>query len=594
MDGAALLALFAAVGFGWQPMPDGSERYEYIVQVDEELAATIASGKSIPIVGEVPEGIHPIGRVRLVIGDDALPRERLVTRLKPVVDASAKGASGTAQAAPAGKSADKSIVVRGQNATAPYNPYAAAPAPAPSGSQLFESASTAATQAWNENVAAPASQAIANAGQNLQDQIGAAAQQQYDNAANQLQQGVNNLGQNLQNSASSLGNRSKGIVDELGRSLTQQPAATGRSVRNQANATPLTAVAPPATGAAASASPYNGAPYNNGATAAPVTDWNSNVPPATNPLRQDASVLPPAQAQTQQQAPDANEWNGQPNQNAFPPGPPLAQPNPNAFAGGQPAPAAAAPPSSFGTPSAADAGAEWNNAPELTNTATAPPAASGNGFGNPSAAGNNGTLAEGDPWRGVPDPQAPVTSGAAAPSLAGGQPAPFGGAGANWPGASGGASPTGGNTNLAVSPPHIAAPEIREGMLGQSPNRPLEGAGSLATAPTGTGATNVSTNGGATPSVTRDIVFPNKQPSSTNPAGQQPNNNSHLATQPNATTGAPASGDNAVVTLVAWVLLFGSVFGNLYLFWSYLDVRQKYRSLVRKTARAVGSRFSAA
>ncbi len=40
----------------------------------------------------------------------------------------------------------------------------------------------------------------------------------------------------------------------------------------------------------------------------------------------------------------------------------------------------------------------------------------------------------------------------------------------------------------------------------------------------------------------------------------------------------------AVITLVAWVLLFGSAFGNFYLFWSYLDVRQKYRSLVRKTA----------
>jgi hypothetical protein len=46
MDGAALLALFAAVGFGWQPMPDGSQRYEYIVQVDDELAATLASGAS--------------------------------------------------------------------------------------------------------------------------------------------------------------------------------------------------------------------------------------------------------------------------------------------------------------------------------------------------------------------------------------------------------------------------------------------------------------------------------------------------------------------------------------------------------------------
>ena len=589
MDGAALLALFAAVGFGWQPMPDGSERYEYIVQVDEELAATIASGKSIPIVGDVPEGIHPIGRVRLVVGDDALPRERLVTRLKPVVASTADADAGTAQAATA-DAGDKSIVVRGQNATTPFNPYAAAPAPAPSGSQLFESASTAATQAWNENVAAPASQALASAGQNLQDQLGDAAQQQYDNAANQLQQGVNNLGQNLQNSASSLGNRSKGIVDELGRSLTQQPAPTARSVRTQAQAAPLTAVAPPATGAAAGAAPYNGS-----GAAAPVNNWNPNtLPPATNPLRQDASVLPPAQAQAQQQAPGANEWNGQQNPNAFPPGPPLAQPNPNTFAGGQPspAPAASSAPSASGNPTAGDVPTEWNNAPELTNTATAPPAATGNGFGNPNAAGNNGTLAEGDPWRGVPDPQAPVTSGAAAPNLAGGQPAPFGGAGTNWPG---GTSPAGSNTNLGVSPPFVAGPAIRDGMLDQSPNRPLEGPGSLAAAPAGTNATNVSTNGGnAPPSVTRDIVFPNKQPSSTNPAAQPPSN--PLAAQPNAANGTPnaASGDNAVVTLVAWVLLFGSAFGNLYLFWSYLDVRQKYRSLVRKTARAVGSRFSAA
>ena len=46
--------------------------------------------------------------------------------------------------------------------------------------------------------------------------------------------------------------------------------------------------------------------------------------------------------------------------------------------------------------------------------------------------------------------------------------------------------------------------------------------------------------------------------------------------------------------LVAWVLLSGSIAGNFYLFWSYLDVRHKYRAVVRKTARAVGSRFSAA
>jgi len=42
------------------------------------------------------------------------------------------------------------------------------------------------------------------------------------------------------------------------------------------------------------------------------------------------------------------------------------------------------------------------------------------------------------------------------------------------------------------------------------------------------------------------------------------------------------------------VLLSGSVAGNLYLFWSYVDVRNKYRALVRKTARAVRGALSPA
>ena len=33
--------------------------------------------------------------------------------------------------------------------------------------------------------------------------------------------------------------------------------------------------------------------------------------------------------------------------------------------------------------------------------------------------------------------------------------------------------------------------------------------------------------------------------------------------------------------LLAWVLLMGSVAGNLYLFWSYLDIRGKYLAVIR-------------
>ena len=287
MDGAALIALFAAVGFGWQPMPDGSERYEYIVQVDQELAATLASGKSIPIVGEVPDGIHPIGRVRSVVGDDSLPRERLVTQLKPVVVASADGSA-----------KEQSIVVRGQNAVTPtqYNQYvtpvaqppaAAQPlvdaasaaansavdaasnawngsgtsAPAPSSSQLFESASSAAQQAWNDNVAAPAANALNNSGQNLRNQLDSSIQQGINSASAQVQQqaqqGWNNAAQSMQNTASSLGDRTKSLINEAAQPLAQQPAATGRSVRQQQAAAPLAAVPPPATGSAAN--PYVGA-----------------------------------------------------------------------------------------------------------------------------------------------------------------------------------------------------------------------------------------------------------------------------------------------------------------------------------------------
>jgi hypothetical protein len=66
------------------------------------------------------------------------------------------------------------------------------------------------------------------------------------------------------------------------------------------------------------------------------------------------------------------------------------------------------------------------------------------------------------------------------------------------------------------------------------------------------------------------------------------------ASTPTTTPTTPGDAGSKIAALVAWVILSGSAAGNLYLFWSYLDVRQKYRALVRKTARAVGSRFSAA
>ena len=51
MGSATLFFMASTVGvlFGWQPMPDGSARYEYVVQLDPELVATLEAGESIPI-----------------------------------------------------------------------------------------------------------------------------------------------------------------------------------------------------------------------------------------------------------------------------------------------------------------------------------------------------------------------------------------------------------------------------------------------------------------------------------------------------------------------------------------------------------------
>ncbi|MAT71261.1 MAG: hypothetical protein CMJ58_17255 [Planctomycetaceae bacterium] len=56
----------------------------------------------------------------------------------------------------------------------------------------------------------------------------------------------------------------------------------------------------------------------------------------------------------------------------------------------------------------------------------------------------------------------------------------------------------------------------------------------------------------------------------------------------------PASDRNVIPVIVAWTLLFSSVAGNAYLLWSYLEVRMKYRTLVRRGGQGVRTRFGAA
>ncbi len=84
--GSAVLIFWASVVgvvYGWQPMPDGSQSYEYIVQLDPELVTNLATGRSIPVTADIPPELGPIGRIRIVVGREDLPRQRLTTQFKP-------------------------------------------------------------------------------------------------------------------------------------------------------------------------------------------------------------------------------------------------------------------------------------------------------------------------------------------------------------------------------------------------------------------------------------------------------------------------------------------------------------------------------
>jgi hypothetical protein len=562
MDGAALLLLVSSVGvaFGWQPMPDGSQRYEYVVQLEPELAKALADGQSIPIVGDIPEHVQPVGRVRLVVGRDDLPRQRLVTQLKPASDGSGAD-SGVALAQynqPAygdqryGAAPPQQAPPSTQNPGAAGNPYTQPNAAAqqdggtswntqqdespitptesspPSGQQLFGQAPQGAAT-WNNSRStdAPAAEMAAAPF----DRVGQGLQQAVD----PLKRGIERLDSEVRGAADNLGDRTKSLVNEL-RQPFQQPQLPADTRQ-----------------------PGSSAAIGN------EQAWNQGGPSAgsQNPLRDDGLQA-------------GSTWN---NQATTQPADTRTQAPP--FTNNQ-----SAAPSPTGT------GTLWNDGSESTATS------------NPQSAGvtTQQQSASGDPWAGVPDPRARTgvggnSSGIAAevPGLAT-RPLPFGGLGSEQPAAGPQFPNLGVATNQQLSTvgvpatqpnststtAHTAVPPatVAGNMLNQPADRPLDGAASQTAAST----LPMASPGNLSRLPTSPAGAPQTASPATIPASPV------LAANP----AAPAPRDNTVAVLAAWVLLSGSVAGNLYLFWSYLDVRQKYRALVRKTARAVGSRFSAA
>jgi hypothetical protein len=273
------------------------------------------------------------------------------------------------------------------------------------------------------------------------------------------------------------------------------------------------------------------------------------------------------------------------------------------FTGGATSPAAAA---AAAAPPLAGSGAatEWNPAAGGTNWNPDAAAAAGGG-----AAG--GTASDGERWANSGD--RPYDAGGPATG------APSGDSTTTWPGdgtdltgnaglsagepgrgfaAPGGFAASGAtgfgarDGSAAALPAADGIPAITADMFNLPPDRLLDGLAPPTGSPAAAGVNPLSTlppPPAATP-VAASAPTGAAAPSWTLPAAASP----PAAQQAAQADPAASSARDKAAVILSWTLLFASIAGNVYLFWSYLDVRTKYRALVRKTARAVGGRFSAA
>lgn len=142
-------------------------------------------------------------------------------------------------------------------------------------------------------------------------------------------------------------------------------------------------------------------------------------------------------------------------------------------------------------------------------------------------------------------------------------------------------NPAASNDNSAITPTPVSqnssAPEVRRDMLSRPANAEIQGANGQ---PIGQQVVNSPLS---------------QAPPTSTPTNFGWDTKPHLpvASSPVATANtiplnaAPAS---VLPLLLSWVLLSGSGAGNLYLFWSYLDVRNKYRDLVDEASRRISGR----
>jgi hypothetical protein len=389
-----------------------------------------------------------------------------------------------------------------------------------------------------------------------------------DNATAPLRRGLEKVDDNLRNAVGNLGDRTRNLVDELGRPF--QPRSNAAD-----NRAPL------------------GADANN--PNAPA--WNGNAPTWNG----SAATAAPADSPAPRYSEASNSWNGA-DAARLPEAPPFALPEQGATG--------SAADTATGSRSSSPGNVDWNGPAGSTSAQridqpidprdvgrweNASPESTQNRGGALGASDSDMQASAGRSSSGDvrTDAQAPRMGTGAAGNPAGFPAGPTS-VGPRLPGF---------ENDLASDKPEGAresarnggaagSPKIELDMLQQPATRPLEGTESAeAPASNVVGPAFPSPNAPGAASTAQTPNVPTagaraqgwdwaRREGTSQPAGAQPAND--------------GGGRQTAAALFAWVLLTSSAAGNLYLFWSYQDVRHKYRALVRKTARAVGSRLSAA
>lgn len=627
MDAAALIffALSCGINYGWQPMPDGSQRVEYLVQIEPEMLEALQSGQSVPITSDVADHIGPIGRVRIVIGHNDLPRQKLSTSYKPGSDT-----RGVEQA-------QFTTSIGSQSTTSPplIDPRNLTTQPAhgqptsssdPFARALQDSATRIRQSA--DQVRKSADQILSgqNRGQGIGDRqqnfshdlsdrrgalghVGGAVQDTTRAVGDRLQQSgqqIRDTADNLNRSVGEFGNRAREALDKFGRPLRGEHSILSGNSQATSNQNQQSSTLPPAPqlDAPLSEAPrYSGPRYNPQST---LGQSNSATNPSTRMQRLDEPITPGQVGQWESKTghddrqPFRGQGTGDRGQGTGGRGE-LAGGDVNNnrdFTDRRPSSRNIGPPQatvdswlnqSFINQDVNNQGSHGYNSrginPRVSdNTLRKTEQLEGPRFpslGNNSLTNNDPTTAQRPAavWSlfGVPiqETDAYDQSGTANPYVTN----PL-------------TSDSNSMTNNRIE--KTITPTIRRDMFAQPADSPVP----VDSQPQDrfSDHNNSLEPGDTQPNDMQSIGMGQQNNPTQQTNGQfaqfPPGSNTNRAGQIEQVATSTSSG-NKFPLLLAWVLLSGSAAGNLYLFWSYLDVRGKYQAVVRST-RGLSSRFSGA